>query len=130
MAVGVLLITHEGIGQAHRAVAERLLGKLPLAVGAFELAFDAPLDTALPLASAALRKVDGGDGVLLLSDLYGASPSRLARILAQLGTPARRIAGLSLPMLLRVLNHAECDLDELAKIAASGARNGAVMDDG
>lgn len=129
MPVGVLLVTHDGIGHTERAVAERLLGRLPLSVGVFELGFDAPLDEALPQASAALRKVDSGEGVLVLTDLYGASPSRLAKGLSQLGTPVRRASGLSLPMLLRVLNHAECPLDELAKIAVSGARNGVVADD-
>ena len=129
MPVGVLLITHDGIGPALRAVAERLLGRLPLAVGVFELHFDAITDDALVKASAALRQVDSGDGALLLTDLYGASPSRLAKSLAQLGTPVRRVSGLALPMLLRVLNHAECELDELARIAVRGARNGVVADD-
>lgn len=129
MTIGVLLITHEGIGSAHRVVAERLLGNLPLAVGVFELPFDLPPEQALTQASAALRKIDSGDGALLLTDLYGASPSRLAQRIAQLGTPARRVSGLSLPMLLRVLNHADAELDELARIAASGARNGVVADD-
>ncbi len=129
MPVGVLLVTHDGIGNAHRAVAERLLGNLPLAVGVFELRFDALPEDALVDASAALRKVDSGDGVLLLTDLYGASPSRLAQRLAQLGTPVHRVSGLALPMLLRVLNHAECALDDIARIAISGARNGVVADD-
>ena len=129
MAVGILLVTHAGIGSACRAVAERLLGNLPLAVGVFELPFDLPSEQALAQGSAALRKIDSGSGALLLSDLYGASPSRLAQRLAQLGTPARRVSGLSLPMLLRVLNHAEAELDELARIAASGARNGVIADD-
>ncbi|MBS0212494.1 MAG: PTS fructose IIA subunit family protein [Proteobacteria bacterium] len=129
MPVGVLLVTHEGIGRGHREVAERLLGKLPLAVGVFEVAWDAPLDAALVQASAVLRKVDSGAGVLILSDLYGSSPSRLARDVSQLGTPARRVSGLSVPMLLRVCNHAECTLDELARIALSGGRNGVVADD-
>jgi PTS system ascorbate-specific IIA component len=40
-----------------------------------------------------------------------------------------RVSGLALPMLLRVLNHAECTLDEIARIAFSGARNGVVVDD-
>lgn len=130
MTVGILLVTHEGIGSTHKSVAERLLGKLPLAVGVFELEFDAQPDAVLPQASMALRSIDGGDGALLLTDLYGASPSRLTKQLSHLGTPARRVSGLSLPMLLRVLNHAEYPLDDLAKIAASGARNGVVMDDG
>ena len=129
MPVGVLLVTHDGIGTVHRAVAERLLGSLPLQVGVFELQFDAMPDDALARASAALRKVDSGHGALLLTDLYGASPSRLAKSLSQIGTPVRRVSGLALPMLLRVLNHAECELDELARIAVSGARNGVVADD-
>ncbi len=129
MSVGVLLITHDGIGSVYRAVAERLLGQLTLTVGVFELHYDVLPDDALASASAALRKVDSGDGALLLTDLYGASPSRLAQRLAQLGTPVRRVSGLALPMLLRVLNHAECTLDELARVAISGARNGVVADD-
>ena len=60
----------------------------------------------LPQASAALRRVDGGEGVLVLTDLYGASPSNLAAQLARLGTPVRRVSALSLPMLLRVMNYA------------------------
>ncbi|MBS0577568.1 MAG: PTS fructose IIA subunit family protein [Proteobacteria bacterium] len=130
MAVGVLLVTHAGIGHAHRAVAERLLGKLPLIVGVYELDFDAALEVALAQAGAILRKVDSADGVLLLTDLYGASPSRVGKELSLRGSRVRRVAGLSLPMLLRVLNHAEYDLDELARIAASGGRNGVVVDDG
>lgn len=129
MTVGILLITHPGIGGALVEVATRMLRTLPLKTEAFELAFDADLDTALPQASAALRRVDGGDGVLILIDLYGASPSNLAAKLARLGTPARRVASLNLPMLLRVMNYAELPLDELPAIAAAGARNGAIIDD-
>ena len=130
MAVGILLVTHEGIGSAILAVATRLLRQLPLKVEAFELGFDADPEAELPRASAALRRVDGGDGVLLLTDLFGASPSNLAGRLARLGTPARRVSGLSLPMLLRVMNYSELPLDELPAIAAAGARNGVIHDDG
>ena len=129
MAVGILLVTHPGIGSALVEVAGRMLRQLPLKTEAFALAFDADLDAALPQASAALRRVDGGDGVLILSDLYGASPSNLAARIARLGTPARRVASLNLPMLLRVMNYAELPLDELPAIAAAGARNGAIIDD-
>lgn len=129
MATGILLLTHEGIGSALLAVATRLLRQLPLAAEAFELPFDADLDAVLPAASAAMRRVDSGDGVMLLTDLYGASPSNLAARLARLGTPARRVAGLNLPMLLRVMNYADHGLDELPAIAAAGARNGAITDD-
>ena len=129
MAVGILLITHEGIGPALIATATRLLRQLPLHVEAFEVPFDGDPDALLPQASAALRRVDGGLGVLVLTDLYGATPSNLAAKLARLGTPVRRVSALNLPMLMRVLNYAELELDELPAVAAAGARNGVIQDD-
>lgn len=130
MAVGILLVTHPGIGSALAAVAGILLrGNLPLKVEAFEVPFDGDPDALLPQASAALRRVDGGHGVLILTDLYGASPSNLASKLSRIGTPARRVSALNLPMLLRVMNYAELPLDELPAVAAAGARNGVIHDD-
>jgi len=129
MTVGILLITHEGIGSALIAVASRLLRPLPLRVEALEIPFDSDPDVLLPLASAAMRRVDGGDGVLVLTDLYGATPSNVAARLARLGTPVRRVSALSLPMLLRVMNYPELGLDELPAVAAAGTRNGAIVDD-
>ena len=129
MACGILLITHPGIGSALLSVASRLLRQLPLKTEAFEVPFDADLDALLPQASAALRRVDVGDGVLVMTDLYGASPSNLARRVAQLGTPVRRVSSLSLPMLLRVMNYPEQGLQDLPATAAAGTRNGAIIDD-
>ncbi len=130
MAVGILLVTHSGIGSALVAIAGGMLrGNLPLKLEAFEVPFDADPDALLPQASAALRRVDGGDGVLILTDLYGASPSNLAAKLSRLGTPARRVSALNLPMLMRVMNYAELPLEELPAVAAAGARNGVIHDD-
>jgi len=129
MSVGILLITHEGVGSALVAVATRLLRQLPLRTEAFEVPFDSDPDALLPAASAALRRVDGGQGVLVLTDLYGATPSNLAAKLARIGTPVRRVSAVSLPMLLRVMNYSEMDLEELPNVAAAGARNGVIHDD-
>ena len=129
MTCGILLVTHPGVGSSLLEVATRLLRQLPLDVEAFEVPFDADLDAQLPLASAAMRRVEGEDGVLVLTDLYGASPSNLAARLARLGTPVRRVSALSLPMLLRVMNYPEQGLDQLPATAAAGARNGAIIDD-
>ena len=129
MSVGILLVTHEGIGNAMLDVATRLLHKLPLVAEAFEVPFDADADAMLPQASAALRRVDGGHGVLVLTDLYGASPSNIAARLARLGTPVRRVSALNLSMLMRVMNYADLALDELPAVASAGARNGVILDD-
>ncbi|MDR1076959.1 MAG: PTS fructose IIA subunit family protein [Xanthomonadaceae bacterium] len=129
MACGILLLTHPGIGEALLAVAAQLMRPLPLKVEAFAVPFDADPEQLLPRASAAMRRVDEGDGVLLLTDIYGATPSNLATRMARLGTPARRVAALSLPMLMRVLNYPEQTLEELPATAAAGTRNGAIIDD-
>jgi PTS system ascorbate-specific IIA component len=129
MTCGILLVTHPGVGSALLSVATQLLRQLPLKTEAFEVPFDADLDDLLPHASAALRRVDSGHGVLVLTDLYGASPSNLAGALARLGTPVRRVSALSLPMLLRVMNYPEQGLDQLPATAAAGTRNGAIVDD-
>lgn len=129
MSVGVLLITHPEIGNALIGVARQLMPVLPLPVEALEVSFSGDPESLLPQASAALRRVDGGEGVLVLTDLYGATPSNLAARLSHLGTPVRRVSGLNLPMLLRVMNYAELPLDELPAVAAAGARNGVIRDD-
>ena len=129
MPVGVLLVTHEGIGSALLAVLGKLMPALPLRTEAFEVGFGDDPDAVLPAASTALRRVDGGDGVLVLTDVYGATPANVAARLARLGTPVRRVSGLSLPMLLRVMNYAELPLDELPAVAAAGARNGVILDE-
>ena len=128
MSVGILLLTHTGAAAPFAPLVQRLLGRLPLRIETYELAFDADLDAVLPDASAALRRADTGDGVLILTDLYGASPSNLAERLCQLGTPARRVAGLNLPMLLRACNYADQTLDELARTAVGGGKTGVVLD--
>ena len=129
MACGILLVTHPGIGASLLATATTLMRQLPLRAEAFEVPLDADLETLLPQASSALRRVDSGEGVLVLTDLYGASPSNLAGQLARLGTPVRRVSALSLPMLLRVMNYPEQGLDQLPATAAAGTRNGAIVDD-
>lgn len=130
MSVGVLLVTHEGIGRPLLTAAQRLLRQLPLKTAVYELPFDLDPHVALPLASTELRKVDAGAGVLVLTDVYGASPSNLAGQLVRLGTPALRVAGVNLPMVLRVMNYADHDLAGLQSIASVGGRNGVVLDEG
>lgn len=52
-----------------------------------------------------MRELDTGAGVLVLTDVYGATPSNVAAKLANLGGRVRRVAGVNLPMLLRVMNY-------------------------
>ena len=128
MTVGVLLLTHESMGDALIATARHILGRIPLALEAQAIPPGSDLDLALRETATRVRKLDSGDGVLVLVDVYGATPSNVAEKLPGLGLDVRRVAGLSLPMLLRVLNYAEQPLAELAQTAASGGRSGVRID--
>lgn len=128
MSVGVLLLTHESMGAALVSAARHVLGRLPLPVEVQEVAPNADPDQMLRDAASRARELDGGDGVLVLSDLYGATPCNVANRLPKLGVHMHCVSGLNLPMLLRVLNYPEQSLDELAQTAASGGRGGIFVD--
>ena len=129
MAVGILLVTHPGIGSAILDVAKRMFPNLPMPVEVAEVGYEGTASEWLPKASAQMRKIDQGDGVLLLVDLYGATPGNVAKELQQISTQCRRVSALNLCMLLRVLNYPELKLDQLQSMAAQGARMGIVLDD-
>jgi len=128
MSVGVLLMTHEAMGAALVGAARHVLGQLPLALDVIEVAASADPDSTLSQAARHARGLDSGEGVLVLTDLYGATPCNVAQRLPALGLNMHCVSGLNLPMLLRVLNYPEQSLDELAQTAASGGRGGIFID--
>jgi len=128
MSVGVLLMTHEAVGKALISAAHHVMPKLPLQVAAVEVPPQSDPDVMRTLTAHHARELDQGDGVLILADLYGATPCNIGLSLSALGVHLRCVSGLNLPMLLRVLNYAEKSLDELAEIAASGGRGGIFID--
>jgi PTS system ascorbate-specific IIA component len=129
MTVGILLLTHEEMGSALIATAHHILGRMPLSVEAHAMPPGSDVEQALHDARAHVRRLDSGDGVLVLTDVYGATPSNIAERVAEPGLVIHRVSGLNLPMLLRVLNYAEQPLAELAQIAALGGRSGIRIDD-
>jgi PTS system ascorbate-specific IIA component len=74
-------------------------------------------------AASLIREVDRGDGVLVLTDLFGSTPSNIATAL-QHNHKVISVAGINLPMLLRVMNYPKLGLRELAEKALSGGRDG------
>lgn len=130
MAVGVLLLTHAGIGECLVQAGTSVLGPLPLKTMAVAYGNGEDRVAFCHAAARAMRELDQGEGVLILCDLYGSTPSNAAAEIATQGTRVRRVSGVSLPMLLRVMNYPEQELDELAATAASGGRNGIVVDRG
>jgi PTS system mannose-specific IIA component len=128
MSVGVLLMTHEAVGEALIKAGRHVMPNLPLSVQAVEVPAGSDVEVMRSLTARHARELEGGDGVLILADLYGATPCNIGLSLADLGVRIRCVSGLNLPMLLRVLNYPEKNLDELVDVAASGGRGGIFID--
>ena len=123
MKVGILLITHDNIGAVLLRTAIEVLGICPLSTGTLAAPPDCDLEGVLEDARQAAEELDSGDGVLVLTDLYGATPSNIACRMHRFHE-VRVVSGLNLPMLIRVLNYPDLDLDELQHKAVSGGRDG------
>jgi PTS system ascorbate-specific IIA component len=121
--IGILLITHGSYGEALVQNACHVLNKRPLLLNQLGVAAqDDPLDL-LPLARGLVNLVDGGEGVLILTDIFGATPSNLTMKLLEPGR-VEGAAGVNLPMLLRAITYREKGMEAMLTKAISGARDG------
>ncbi|MGD2112116.1 MAG: PTS sugar transporter subunit IIA [Gammaproteobacteria bacterium] len=123
---GVLLITHGNIGQDMLDTVCAILGGCPLDTLAIGVANDSDPDAVYAAASQNCASLNDGKGVLVLTDLYGSTPSNIANRLVD-DHDVIVVAGVNMPMLLRVMNYPDRELGELAEFATSGARNGIVI---
>ena len=121
--IGILLITHGSYGEALVQNACHVLNKRPVQLNQLGVsAQDDPLDL-LPLARAMLNLVDNGKGVLVMTDVFGASPANLASKLLEPGR-IEGITGVNLPMLLRALTYRVKGMETLLTRAIAGGRDG------
>jgi PTS system ascorbate-specific IIA component len=128
MSIGLLLITHGDIGANLLYTATRILGgHCPLAVRALAVTDETQRDQLRAEARRLASEVDGGDGVLILADLYGSTPANIACSLQEEPGAIQIITGLNLPMLVRVLNYASLPLAEIAAKAEKGGRDGVLI---
>ena len=130
MTVGIVLIAHAPLAAALAAAAAHVYACAPERAGAQLRVFDVQPDSDTPenvaKARALLREVDSGSGVLVLTDVFGASPGNVAAQLAEPGRVAV-IAGVNLPMLLRALCYREGSLAETAEKALAGGTQGVMQ---
>lgn len=124
MTVKVVLITHENVGASLLKTAEKTLGTLPLTTTVVKVSQNCNTDKIKLKLDKLVQDTASQQGVLVLTDMYGATPSNLALNLNDLAPNIRIVSGLNLPMLVRVMNYPSLDLDALAEKAVSGGRDG------
>ena len=123
MTVGVLIITHEDFGDAVLRNTEHILGMCPLKTKTLSIPFNADPDEMLAEARELVQSLDDNEGVLVLTDLYGATPSNIAHRLVQL-EEVRIVTGVNMPMIMRVMNYPNLAIDDLVDKAISGGQEG------
>ena len=123
--IGILLITHGTFGESLIQNVCHVLNKRPALIGQLGVAAqDDPLDV-LPMAKLLLKEVDDGEGVLIMTDILGATPANLALKLLEPGH-VEGVAGVSLPMVLRALTYRKSGMSTLLKKAISGGHDGII----
>jgi len=119
--VGILLVTHNSLGDSFLDCIKHVLGEVPANIKALSVsAGDDPQQKSVE-GQTLIKQLDTGSGVLILSDVFGATPSNIARQLCR-AERVMGVAGVNLPMLLRVACYPTTTLPDLAKVAVEGGR--------
>jgi len=122
MSVGLLLITHNNVGKSILDAASSVLGHCPLQAITVSIENDCDPDKKSESVKKYLKKLNSDDGVLIITDMYGSTPSNIA--CRHVSGNIKAISGLNLPMLVRILNYPEMNLNQLIAKAKSGGTNG------
>ena len=126
---GILLVTHNGLGESFVDCVKHVLGEVPPNLKVLSVWAGDDRQRKLVEGEALIKQLDTGSGVLILADVYGATPSNIGRQLCH----AERVigvAGLNLPMLLRVICSPDRTMPELARIAIQGGQECIVQMEG
>ena len=123
--IGILIIAHGGLGESLIHCITHVLGKQPPQLTHFAVGTDDDPSDLLPLAQQIVSTLNTGSGVLILSDIYGASPCNLVTKLLAPGK-VEGVAGVNLPMLMRVLNYRDKPIKVCLEKAVTGGRDGVV----
>jgi len=115
------VVAHNGLGGSFVDCVQHVLGEVPNNLKVLSvLAGDDPKQK-LVEGEALIKQLDTGGGVLILADVFGATPSNIGRQLCH-AERVMGVAGVNLPMLLRVICYPATTLPELVNIAIEGGR--------
>jgi mannose PTS system EIIA component len=123
--IGVLIVTHGNIGESMLSSAGQILGGVPPLVATLGVSRNDDPDEVTLRAGELLEGLDQGDGVLILTDIFGATPGNTISHLLDDGR-IEGVSGISLPMLLRVLTGRNGSLPAAVQRALTGGAEGLV----
>jgi PTS system ascorbate-specific IIA component len=123
--IGILIIAHGNLGESLIDCVSHVLSKTPPQLKSLAVGTNQDPSELLPTAQQLVKELDSGQGVLVLSDMYGATPCNMV---IKLLTPSHveGVAGVNLPMLVRILNYRDTSIKKCVEKAISGGRDGVV----
>jgi PTS system ascorbate-specific IIA component len=117
--IGILIVTHGGLGESLVHCVTHVLGSKPPLLEQMGISMEDDPIIMLPQAQNLVKDLDRGAGVLVLSDIYGATPCNIVCRLMQMGK-VEGVAGVNLPMLIRALSYRHLALDVVVEKAVAG----------
>lgn len=123
--VGVLVVTHGDFGSALLDAAQMIMGPMT-GIQPVSVLVSRGVDEIVADLKAALASLETGMGVIVLTDLFGGTPTTLSLSLRKLGNN-EVVAGVNLPMLLKVLQSRQSSVAELAVQAKAAGQQGIVV---
>ena len=115
--VGIIVVSHGNMAEGMLDAARMIVGEME-GIVAVSLKEEDAVEDLMDRISDAIGGVDKGDGVLLLVDVFGASPFNASSRLAMVRDKIEVISGVNLPMLLELaIQRSDEDLDGLVRIA-------------
>ena len=123
--IALFIVAHGNLGDSLIESVRHVLGIRPPGLECLDLTACVDPEQMLALAKATLDTMDQNDGVLLLTDVYGATPCNTVCNLIESDRVAA-IAGVNLPMLLKALNYRDRPLAEVVTKALEGGREGII----
>lgn len=123
--VGLVVVCHEDMGAELVRAAEMIVGKIE-SVETVGVKQESAPETLRDRVQSAIRKVDAQQGVMLMTDMFGGTPSNIS--LAFLGDTVEVVTGVNLSMIIKFANHREeKPLTELATLVQEAAQKSIVI---
>jgi mannose PTS system EIIA component len=120
---GILIIAHAPFATALRECVAHIYGGLPARIGVIDVTPDCDPAQIVALAHHEIERLKEENGALVMTDMFGATPSNIAGRLAAIPN-VRVVAGVNLPMLVRAVCYRATPLDTLVDKALAGATKG------